>query len=150
MNNDDLISTLNDLIETCKDGEEGFKTCAEDIKNAETKSLFSSRAQQCALAARELQDEVRARGGEPATHSSVSGSLHRRWVGIKTAIMGNDEEAILDECERGEDVAVKIYKEALAKDLPKELRHIVERQFQGVLRNHAHVKTLRDEARVHS
>ena len=29
MNNDKAISTLNNLIETCKDGEQGFRTAAE-------------------------------------------------------------------------------------------------------------------------
>ena len=27
----EVISTLNDLIETCKDGEKGFRVCAEDV-----------------------------------------------------------------------------------------------------------------------
>lgn len=150
MNNDDLISTLNDLIETCKDGEEGFKACASDITNSDAKLMFTNRAEQCALSANELQQEVRSRGGDPSTHSSMSGTLHRRWVDIKSTIMGHDEEAILNECERGEDVAIKRYKEAIAKELPSELRVIIERQYQGVLRNHAQVKTMRDAARAHS
>ncbi|MBC7499315.1 MAG: PA2169 family four-helix-bundle protein [Herminiimonas sp.] len=149
MDNDDVVSTLNDLIETCRDGEEGFKTCAEDLSDAQAKSTFTKRAQECAQAAAELQQEVRSLGGNPETHGSMSGTMHRRWVDIKAAITGNDDEAILNECERGEDVAVKEYKDALAKDLPVAVRLIVERQYQGVLRNHAQVKVLRDEARAH-
>jgi uncharacterized protein (TIGR02284 family) len=38
--NKEAISVLNDLIETSKDGQEGFKTCAEDIKHPELKTLF--------------------------------------------------------------------------------------------------------------
>ena len=33
MDRDDVISTLNDLIETSRDGEEGFRHCAETVKN---------------------------------------------------------------------------------------------------------------------
>ncbi|WP_428835363.1 DUF2383 domain-containing protein [Pseudomonas peli] len=33
--NKEAISVLNSLIETSKDGQEGFKTCAEDIKHPE-------------------------------------------------------------------------------------------------------------------
>ena len=32
MTRDEVISTLNDLIETCKDGENGFMTCAGDVE----------------------------------------------------------------------------------------------------------------------
>ena len=150
MDKSEVISTLNDLIETCKDGEEGFRTCAEDISNSELKSYFTNRAHRCATAAAELQDIVEEYGGSPETSSSLSGTLHRRWVDIKSAITGKDEESILNECERGEDVAVKSYRKALEKDLPAEVRLVVERQYQGVLRNHDQVKALRDAARARS
>ena len=148
MNNDDVISTLNDLIETCKDGEQGFRTCAEDIKDAQMKSFFTSRAQSCAEAAAELQQEVRTLGGDPETSSSVSGALHRRWVDIKGMITGKDDEAILNECERGEDVAKRSYETALGKTLPANIKSIVERQYNGVLKNHDQVKALRNQVRA--
>jgi uncharacterized protein (TIGR02284 family) len=148
MDTDDIISTLNDLIETCKDGEEGFRTCAEDLSDPQIKSTFTNRAQGCATAARELQELVVSLGGNPEKRSSVSGTLHRRWVDIKSTITGQDDVAILNECERGEDVAVKSYRNALEKDLPPDIRSVVERQFNGVLRNHDQVKALRDQART--
>ena len=148
MDNKEVISVLNDLIETSKDGEEGFRTCAEDIKNAELKALFVSRSQACASAAVELQQVVRSLGGDPETSTSVSADLHRRWVDLKSIITDKDEESILNECERGEDVAMKSYKNALSKDLPANIRSIVEKQFEGVQRNHDQVKALRNIARA--
>jgi len=148
MDNDDVISILNDLIETSTDGERGFTTCAEDISDPQVKSLFVSRAQACSMAAAELQEFVRALGGDPETRGSISGTLHRRWVDIKAAITGKDDEAILNECERGEDVAVTSYRRALEKDLPPNIRAVVERQFEGVVRNHDQVKALRDQVRT--
>ena len=148
MDNDDIISTLNDLIETCKDGEEGFRQCAENAKETQLKSFFSNRAQSCATAASELQQLVRANGGDPETSSGLGGALHRRWVDIKSAITGHDDKAILKECERGEDVAVASYRRALEKNLPVEIRSVVEKQYQGVLQNHDQVKSLRDQYRA--
>jgi uncharacterized protein (TIGR02284 family) len=74
---------------------------------------------------------------------SVSGSLHRAWVDIKSTITGMDEAAVLAECERGEDVAKRAYEEALCKDLPADVRSMVERQYQGVRQHHDRVRQLR-------
>ncbi|MGB7481690.1 MAG: PA2169 family four-helix-bundle protein [Burkholderiaceae bacterium] len=150
MDNDDIISTLNDLIETSRDGEEGFRTCAEDAsdRNPQLKAMLEARQRECAAAVRELQDLVRAHGGDPAKRSSVSGTMHRAWVDVKSAITGKDDEAVLNECERGEDSAVESYREALDQNtLPADVRAVVERQYQGVLRNHDQIKMLRDQAR---
>ncbi|ATE79283.1 MULTISPECIES: ferritin-like domain-containing protein [Pseudomonas] len=151
--NKEAISVLNDLIETCKDGQEGFKTCAEDIKNPELKNLFIQRSADCATAAAELQATVRSLGGDPETSTSVSGDLHRRWVDVKSMFTGKDEEAVLNEAERGEDHAKKAYKKALEKineDNLVSIRDTVERQYHGVQRNHDQVKALRNQARARS
>ena len=118
MDNKDVISVLNDLIETSKDGEKGFSECAEDVKEPRLKSFFTQRSQDCASAAAELQQLVRGLGGDPETSSSVSGALHRGWVDLKSLLTGKSEEAILNECERGEDVALKAYRDAAATELP--------------------------------
>lgn len=148
MDTKETISTLNDLIETCKDGEEGFRTCAEDLTDAQLKLTFEQRAEGCAEAARELEDLVISMGGTPEKHSSLSGTLHRRWVDIKSLVTGKDNVSVLNECERGEDVALKSYRRALDKDLSADVRSLVEKQFQGVQRNHDRVKQLRDSARA--
>lgn len=147
MDRDDVIHTLNDLIETCKDGEEGFRTCADDIKRSDLKPMFIQAAQRCAEAARELQAEVTRLGGKPERDGSFSGSVHRRWTDIKSAITGKDDKAVLSECERGEDVAKESYQKALDKDLPPEIRKIVERQYRGVLENHDRVRALEKAAK---
>lgn len=150
MDIDDVIDTLNTLIETSKDGEEGFRTCAEDIKNTELKGMFTTAAQRCAEAAQELGAEVQRLGGKPEKSGSLSGSAHRRWVDIRSAIMGKDDAAVLAECERGEDVAKSSYKKALEKDLPPAIRMIVERQYQGVLQHHDTVRALEKAAKARS
>ncbi|HSC85461.1 MAG TPA: PA2169 family four-helix-bundle protein [Pseudomonas sp.] len=146
MSNDKTIKVLNELIETSKDGEAGFRACAEDVKNVELKSLFNNRALECAAAAQDLQALVLELGGKPENDTSVGGDLHRRWVDLKALITGKDEKAILNECERGEDVAKKRYSEALENELPLHVRDLVQRQYAGVLRNHDQIRALRDTA----
>src|SRR5690606_17317252 len=125
----EVISVLNDLIETSKDGEAGFKVCAEDVQRADLKTLLNNRARDCAAAATELQGLVRQLGGDPESSTSVAGDLHRRWVDLKSLVTGKDEEAILNECEAGEDVGKKSYRNALDKTLPAEIRAVVQRQY---------------------
>ncbi|PYS76912.1 MAG: aldehyde dehydrogenase [Acidobacteria bacterium] len=140
--NDEVISTLNGLIETCRDGQNGFQTAAEGVKNSELKSLFYSYSQQRAKLVGELQDEVRRLGGDPETAGSLAASLHRGWMDIKSAVTGKDDNAIISECERGEDAAVSNYRDALGKDLPANVRSIVERQFASVKEAHDRIRSL--------
>src|SRR5690349_11369619 len=95
--NDDTISTINGLIQTCKDGQEGFKQAAEGVQNSQLKTLFYDLGQQRAQFAGELQTLVRELGGDPEKEGSFSGALHRGWINIKSAVTGQDEHAILNE-----------------------------------------------------
>lgn len=146
---DNNVSVLNDLIEVSRDGEEGFRKAAEDAKNPELKTLFSSRATEIGAAVRELQSQVAALGSKPEDHGSVAGALHRGWVSLRSAVSDRSDLAILEETEKGEDVAKKKYAEALQEsDLSFDIRALIERQYQGVLRNHDLIRDLRNRYRA--
>ena len=148
MTNEDIIDTLNDLIETSKDGEYGFHTSAEYLKDASLKQSFATRAEECRQAAAELQQLVVSLGGDAEDGGTAAGALHRGWVAVKGTLAGYTDKAILEETERGEDSALSAYRDALDEALPPEVRMVVERQYEGVKRNHLQVRTLRDAARA--
>lgn len=145
---DHAAKVLNDLIETSKNGEKGFMAAADDTKNPELRTLFQRHAQECAAAATELQAIVSSLGATPESGGSVMGAVHRGWVNLKSAVAGRTDVAILEECERGEDVAKKQYADALNETLPADIRLIVQRQYDGVLRNHDEIRALRDRYRA--
>jgi uncharacterized protein (TIGR02284 family) len=141
--NEEAISVLNDLIETNKDGEQGFRTAAEHVENSELKTLFNILAQQRARFGSELNNEVLRRGGDPAKTGHVSGKIHRGWINLKSAVTGKSEKAIVDECERGEDSAKHNYEDALKKSLPSDLLSIIETQYMEVKAAHDSVRDLK-------
>lgn len=146
MSNDDVISCLNGLIETAKDGQQGFKEAADGVERSDLKSLFYEFSQQRSQFAGDLQNLVRTLGGDPENSGSIGGAIHRGWINIKAAVTGSDEKAVLNEAERGEDIAISEYKSALEKNLPANIRETVQNQYGSVQAAHDRVKALRDSA----
>lgn len=142
LDHDAVISTLNNLVETCKDGQNGFRTAAEGVKNSELIALFNTYSQQRGQFSSELQNEVRSLGGDPEKTGSTAAALHRGWINIKSTVTGEDEGAVISECERGEDSAVKAYEAALQEDLPANVRTIVQTQFAKVKEAHDRIRSM--------
>jgi uncharacterized protein (TIGR02284 family) len=131
MGNDEVITILNGLIETCKDGQEGYRTAAGNITNSEFRRLFHIFSQQRNQFVTELQAEVHRLGGQPREIGSTAGWLHRGWIGLKGAI-GGDEASVILECQRGEESTVNNYQEALKADLPLDVQYVVKRQYMDI------------------
>jgi uncharacterized protein (TIGR02284 family) len=148
MTNDETIDQLNKLIETSKDGEYGFRSCAEHCKSADLKTVFMRRSEDCAKGARDLQALVSRLGGKPENDSSTTGAMHRGWVSVVGTLTGYSDEQMLNECERGEDAAMDRYRDALKQPLPSDVMSVVQAQYEGVKRNHDQIRTLRNQVRA--
>ena len=105
-------------------------------------------AKRCSEGAAELRALAHSQGRTPTETGSAVGALHRGWMILRETMAKQEDKAILEECERGEDYAKAQYEKALAKDLPIEVRAIVARQYEGVRANHDRVRALRDRYRV--
>ena len=140
------ISTLNSLIETLKDGQQGFHEASEEVEAPELKSVLSEYSEQRANYATELQGLAKALGEpSPTDTGSVMGAIHRGWIELKAAIATRNAYAILSECERGEDSAVSEYEKAL-KDtaISTFLRETVTTQYNAIRAAHDRIRSLRD------
>jgi uncharacterized protein (TIGR02284 family) len=142
MDTSTAISTLNDLIETCRDGENGFRAAAGALKDQQVKGMFERYARQRGEMARELEQQVGRLGGTAATSGSTAGTLHRGWMNIKSLVTGSDDGAIIAEAERGEDVAKAEFEKALAQGLPAGARELVMQQAAIVKTTHSEVRAL--------
>lgn len=128
----DTTSDLNKLIETCLDGKHGFEQAAEHASDHRLKAQLSQYAQQRSGFANELQSTVRAMGGTPTDAGSVAAGLHRAWIGLKDALTKGDK-AIIAECVRGDESAVKQYQEVMADDdVPPDMKSVLARQHVAI------------------
>jgi uncharacterized protein (TIGR02284 family) len=143
-----VIETLNDLLETARDGELGFREAAEHVKTPNLSALFGRRAETYREAAAELQECIQGLGGTVDEGGTVTGAAHRVWVRIRGLFGGASDETMLNECERGEDAAAARYREALKQHLPHNVHAMVQRQFEFAQRHHDMIKSLRDRARA--
>jgi len=145
VNRDELIACLNDLIETCRDGERGFRSAADNVKNDGLKSYFGRCSTQRAQFANELQAEVRQLGGEATEGGSVTGAFHRGWMNLRMALSGGDD-AIISECEWGEDAALRNYERVLKQNLPPNVLPVVKHQYTQIKQTHNHIRDLEQRA----
>src|SRR5574341_2034162 len=126
-----VAGLLNGLIDTCKNAEKGFHEAAEDIRDAQYRTYFHEFATQRGRFATILQGYVRALGFTPDRKGTMAGIVHRGWINFQAAMKRNDDAIIL-ECRRGDDMALKHYAKVLQQDLPPNIRRIVELQYQEI------------------
>jgi conserved hypothetical protein len=142
IDNKKVVSILNGLIETCKDGENGFREAAEHVNNSHLKTVFLEFSRQRAQFAGQLQSEVTQLGGEPEKSGSTAAAAHRGWIDLKAAFTGGGEAAVVTECERGEDSAKDSYRDALEEPLPANIKALVQRQYEQVREAHDRIRSL--------
>ena len=149
MNDETTFKTIKDLIQTLEDGREGFHEAAESSKDPEVTRVLEEYAGQRAELSAQLKT-LCAAFGESAYEqdSSLAGAMHRGWMDLKAAVSSGSAYSVLSECERGEDHAVAAFRDALEKDLPANVRMVLEQQAATVQAAHDNVKRLRDLAKA--
>lgn len=142
------VEVLNDLIKINNDRIDGFQNAVKNLGDGDSdlKSLFEEYSSQSRKNVQELTAAVAQSGGDVDTGNTISGTIHRAWIDVKSTFTGHDRKAVLEECERGEDAMKKAYKEALApeSELSADLIQTVSRQAEEQKSAHDRVKALRD------
>jgi len=148
MDESNPVSVVENLIEICKDGENGYRDAAEHVKRADLRTYFNEQRVERARFAQELQQEL-SRLGKPdkKVSGSVGGAMRRAWLDTK-ANLGGGDKAILESVEAGEDTAKDTYQKALAGTLPATVIEMIRRQASSVQLAHDRIRMLRDQARA--
>ncbi|WP_127137452.1 ferritin-like domain-containing protein [Flagellimonas oceanensis] len=131
----EMSNKLNELLERTYDAEKGFKQAAEKVDNKTIKQFFMDRAKQRYDFGHELKAEIKAFGQSPEKGGSAKGTLHRSWVDFKSLFSNNNEEAMLEEVNRGEKEAIETYNDILHdKDfvLPPSTESLLMKQRNAI------------------
>jgi uncharacterized protein (TIGR02284 family) len=134
-----------ELVETLKDGERGFASAAEKLRDGDH-SEWATTLQRLSDQRGGFLREIVAMGhdyGEDVDESgTVAGRLHRGWISLKDALTGDNPGAVLKAALTGEDHAVSEYEKALQQDLSPGFHEVVVRQHAAVLAARDEVKAL--------
>ncbi len=148
--NKEIRAILKVLLETCRDGEQGYKNAADDVKDDEIEKILLKYSRQRNEFTRELEKIITGMGGEVEFAGSILGVLHRRWMDVIFAVAGSDAESILNECLRGENAAINKYEEHLNKDLPGDIKKIVVTQYNEIKAAYEEIKGLKESLLIGS
>ncbi|HIB48153.1 MAG TPA: PA2169 family four-helix-bundle protein [Flavobacteriaceae bacterium] len=144
---DKLVNNLQELLEKNYDAEKGFTKAMEDAKNPQLKNFMKHQAAQRSRFVNELDQEIRNLNETPKEKGSFTGDLHRTWIDIKTALTGEDDEAVLEECIRGEKASVQEYEDRLQNNnFPPQVQNVLNNQLTEIRGTLSRVKTLEDIA----
>ena len=138
------IRTLNGLIATTIDSVDGYRTSASDVENPRFAELFIARASERSSVAEQLRSEVKRLGGNPEDDGTILAAGHRAFVNLKAAVTGRDDQAIVNEVERGEDHIKAKFEDALKDDsLAPESRTAIEAAYGSVKSGHDEMRDLK-------
>ncbi|MGO3181709.1 MAG: ferritin-like domain-containing protein [Aequorivita sp.] len=146
-NHDKLVDNLQELLEKNYDAQNGFTKAMEEAKNPNLKGFLQKQAAQRSRFSNELTNELRNLNEEPKESGSIKGDLHRTWIDIKSAVSGNEDEAVLEECIRGEKASWDEYDTKLKKEnFPPNIASVLNKQASEIHNTLSKVKTLEDIA----
>lgn len=143
----EMVDNLQALLEKNYDAEKGFKKAMVNAKNISLKNFLQKQAAQRGRFATEITDELRSLNVEPKESGSFTGDLHRTWIDIKSAVVGNEDEAVLEECIRGEKASADEYNEKLGEfNFPPRIETVLQKQAAEINQTLSQVKRLEDLA----
>ncbi len=126
---EELVDKLRDIFKKNVDAQKGYENAAENAESHILKEYFTKKASERRIFKEDLEQEITAGYGTITEEGSTEGALHRTWMDIKAFLMGNSDEAMVEECHRGDMAAIADYEDILKEEaLPIEIAAIIRDQ----------------------
>lgn len=140
-----LVHNLQELLEQNYDAEDDYKKALKKIKDPNLKNFLKLKAVQHNHYSTEIEKLLRSLNERPKERGSTKNVFFRAWMDIKSALHLDEDEAVLEECIRGEKAAKKEYEEKLKKDkFPPQIEEVLQKQLTEIKATVAEIETLED------
>ncbi len=138
------IKILNSLIATTIDSVDGYNAAADSADNTDFRQIFRERANERSEIVSKLQSQVQTLGGNAEDDGTAIAGAHRFFMNLRDSLTSTDDEAVVAEVERGEDVIKAKYEAALDNaDLSPASREIVQGCYASVKQGHDQMRDLK-------
>lgn len=132
--NEEVSKKLNDLLTRNYDAAAGYGLASEKVRSRELKHFFTLQEQERYKFGHELKKEISYYGETPDDGTSWQGDTHHAWMNIKSTLLSNNEEVILEEVVRGERTAVKEYNSIIMETtLPPSTKNMIAAHRNNIL-----------------
>ena len=119
---EEISKKLNELLVKNYDAEKGYLNAIDNVESSDLKLFFKRRASERSQFAKELRTEILQYGQIPEDSGSFKGAMHRNWMSLKAVFSSNNEEVIIEEAIKGEEVSLEEYDTLLKENnLPQPL-----------------------------
>ena len=146
--NEELKSSLKEVINALEDGQKGMAEIGEHLKDESLKRFFLAESLKRASFRGELENVLHRHGvADVKETGTASGTIYRVWAGLKAKLGGGDQ-TLLETAEQAEDEAKDAYKDALDQNLPMPVRQLLTEQQTHVLSSHDFIRERRDSLRA--
>lgn len=139
------VDALQNLLQKTYDAEAGYKQVMTKAEKEPLKNWLQEKAVRRSQFANELDSHIRKFNAEPVAKGTALGTAHRAWIDVKSAMSFNTDEAILEECIRGEKSTINEYQDQISNvNFNPEVRTLLESQREVVSADLNTVKSLED------
>ena len=139
------VHALQDLLQKTYDAEAGYKQVMTKAESEPLKDWLQIKARQRGEFANELDAQIRNFNAQPVEKGSTLGEAHRTWINVKTALSSNTDEALLEECVRGEEATVDEYGEQMKNtNFDPQIQKIITNQRDKVMSDLRTVRSLEE------
>ncbi|MEZ4616086.1 MAG: PA2169 family four-helix-bundle protein [Caldilineaceae bacterium] len=135
--------TLKHLITLNYDSVGAYEMAADLLKNEQYVQICREYVEQRNHFIDELSHLISEYGAEAPDVESMAGLMQDVWMNIRNIVSGNDT-AVIVECDRGDELAIEHYHDALNKSLPEDVDILLRKQFGLLKGGHERIHRLAD------
>ncbi|MDO1498822.1 PA2169 family four-helix-bundle protein [Winogradskyella maritima] len=111
--NKNLVDRLGDVLDRNIDAQKGYAKAAENADGRALQAFFQRKSTERESFNMELATSLKTAYGVLDRDGSAKGTLHRAWMDVKNMFSADNDEAMLEECIRGDKAAIEEYTELL-------------------------------------